>query len=71
MTPAFNSIHSIALPVLLGLDETETRLIEMRSEGYTTAEFARQFALDAGVLRVKLSWLRRRGSENGVINEFL
>jgi RNA polymerase sigma-70 factor (ECF subfamily) len=42
------------------LDETECRLVELRLQGATTAEAAREMGVDADVLRVRLSRLRRR-----------
>ena len=42
------------------LDDTECRLVELRLQGATTAEAARELGLDADVLRVRLSRLRRR-----------
>ncbi|MCA9192918.1 MAG: sigma-70 family RNA polymerase sigma factor [Planctomycetales bacterium] len=57
--------------VLQGLDNTEKQMIQMRLEGYTTAEIARQLGLDPDVLRVKLSRLRRRLRASGFENELL
>ncbi len=65
------SIREATSHILGRLDETETRVIELRLEGYTTAEVARQLGLDADVLRVKLSRLRRQLRERGVMNELL
>jgi RNA polymerase sigma-70 factor (ECF subfamily) len=42
------------------LDDTECRLVELRLQGATTAEAARELGLDPDVLRVRLSRLRRR-----------
>jgi RNA polymerase sigma-70 factor (ECF subfamily) len=42
------------------LDDTERRLVELRLQGATTAEAARELGVDADVLRVRLSRLRRR-----------
>jgi len=53
------------------MDETERRVIELRLEGRTTAEVARDLALDADVLRVRLSRLRRRLHACGVLEEWL
>lgn len=53
------------------LDETERRLIELRLEGCTTAEVARQLGLDPDVLRVRLGRLRRRLRQNGLLTEWL
>jgi len=53
------------------LDETERRLIEMRLAGCTTAEVGRQLRLDPDVLRVRLSRLRRRLRQQGLLTEWL
>jgi RNA polymerase sigma-70 factor (ECF subfamily) len=42
------------------LDETDRKLIELRLEGQSTAEAARRLGLDADVLRVRLSRLRKK-----------
>lgn len=42
------------------LDGTERRVVELRLLGHSTAEAARELGLDADVLRVRLSRLRRR-----------
>jgi RNA polymerase sigma-70 factor (ECF subfamily) len=42
------------------LDETERRVVELRLQGYSTAEVARELGLDPDVLRVRLSRLRQR-----------
>lgn len=65
------SIREATAHVLSRVNETETRVIELRLEGYTTAEVARRLGLDADVLRVKLSRLRRQLREQGVMNELL
>lgn len=53
------------------LDDTERRLIELRLEGCTTAEVGRQLGLDPDVLRVRLSRLRRRLRQKGLLTEWL
>lgn len=53
------------------MDDTERRLMELRLEGYTTADVARQLGLDPDVLRVRLSRLRRRLREQGLLTEWL
>jgi RNA polymerase sigma factor (sigma-70 family) len=65
------SVREATAHVLKGLNETETRVMELRLEGHTTAEVARRLGLDADVLRVKLSRLRRQLRERGVMNELL
>lgn len=46
--------------VLARLDATERLVVELRLLGYSTAEAARALGLDADVLRVRLSRMRRR-----------
>jgi RNA polymerase sigma factor (sigma-70 family) len=46
--------------LLHNLDETERHLVELRLQGYNTAEVARELHLDPNVLRVRLSRLRKR-----------
>lgn len=54
--------------VLAGLDFTDRRLLELRLQGYTTAEVARTTGLDAGYLRVRLIRLRKRLTLLGYVN---
>lgn len=65
------SVREATAQVLEQLDETEARVIELRLEGNTTADVARQLGLDADVLRVKLSRLRRRLRDAGVMADML
>ena len=53
------------------LTETERRLVELRLNGHSTIEAARQLGLDADVLRVRLSRLRQRLLHAGVLEEFV
>jgi len=53
------------------MDETERRVIELRLRGYSTAEVARELGLDADVLRVRLSRLRQRLRDSGVLSDCL
>jgi RNA polymerase sigma factor (sigma-70 family) len=53
------------------LDETDRRLVELRLQGHSTAEAARQLGLNADVLRVRLSRLRQRLETSGVLTEWL
>lgn len=48
------------------LDPIETQLVAMRIEGHSTVEVATALGLDADVLRVKLSRLRKRLREHGI-----
>jgi len=47
--------------VCAGLNDTERRLIELRLDGYSTAEAARTLGLNPDVLRVQLGRLRTSG----------
>jgi RNA polymerase sigma-70 factor (ECF subfamily) len=53
------------------LEDKDRRLIELRLQGYSTAEAARHLGVDADVLRVRLSRLRRRLRETNVLTEWL
>jgi RNA polymerase sigma-70 factor (ECF subfamily) len=57
--------------VCAGLDDVQRRLIELRLDGYSTAEAARTMGLDPDVLRVQLSRLRRQLRANGVLTDWL
>ena len=56
---------------LHGLDETDRRLVELRLEGCSTADAARQLGVDAGFLRVRLGRLRKRLIEQGLLGDWL
>lgn len=53
------------------LSDSERQLIELRMDGYSTAEAARELGLDADVLRVHLSRLRKRLRAAGVMSDLL
>ena len=53
------------------MDHTDRRTIELRLAGYSTADAARELALDPDVLRVRLSRLRQRLAAAGVLEELL
>jgi RNA polymerase sigma-70 factor (ECF subfamily) len=53
------------------MTDVERRVMELRLDGYTTAEVARQLGMDADVLRVRLSRLRRRLREQGLLSDYL
>jgi len=53
------------------LSEMERRLLEMRSQGCTTGEVAEQLGLNPIALRVRLSRLRQRLQECGVLSDWL
>jgi RNA polymerase sigma-70 factor (ECF subfamily) len=53
------------------LDEPERRLMEMRLQGYTTAEIADKLQIHPIALRVRLSRLRQRLHASGILSEWL
>lgn len=57
--------------MLSEVDEADRRLLELRLEGYTTAEAARALNADPDVLRVRLSRLRRKLTERGLLSDWL
>jgi RNA polymerase sigma-70 factor (ECF subfamily) len=63
--------HDLVRRVLDGLHESDRRLIELRLQGCSTAEAARQLGVDSAVLRVRLQRLRQRFRENGVMAALL
>lgn len=65
------AVREAAAQVIGQMDEMEKRMIELRLEGYSTADVARHLGLDPDVLRVKLSRLRRRLRERGLLEEWL
>lgn len=53
------------------LDETERRILDLRSQDYTTAEVAEQIGLNAATLRVRMTRLRQRLQTAGVSTDWL
>jgi RNA polymerase sigma factor (sigma-70 family) len=53
------------------LDATEQRIMEMHSQGYTTAEIAREVGLNPGALRVRMTRLRQRVRAAGIFSEWI
>jgi RNA polymerase sigma factor (sigma-70 family) len=53
------------------LEEKDRHLVQLRLQGFSTAEAARQLGEDADVLRVRLSRLRRRLRDSRVLREWL
>ena|SRR5947208_695227 len=53
------------------LNETERRILELRSQGCTTAEVAEQLGLNPIALRVRLTRLRQRLQASGVLTDWL
>jgi RNA polymerase sigma-70 factor (ECF subfamily) len=70
--PAQSAEYDDAVRHLIGqLEEKDRQLIELRLQGYSTAEVARQLNLDPDMLRVRLSRLRRRLRDTHVLKEWL
>jgi RNA polymerase sigma-70 factor (ECF subfamily) len=59
--------HDAVEHVCRHLDEKDRRLVELRLQGFSTAEAARQLGEDADILRVRLSRLRRRLRDGHVL----
>jgi RNA polymerase sigma-70 factor (ECF subfamily) len=57
--------------VCRGLDDDDRRLLELRLDGWSTAEAARLLGHNPDVLRVRLSRLRKHLHEHGVLSEWL
>jgi RNA polymerase sigma factor (sigma-70 family) len=53
------------------LDTAERRMLDLRLQGYSTAEVADDLGLHAVALRVRLTRLRQRLRDNGVLSEWL
>jgi RNA polymerase sigma-70 factor (ECF subfamily) len=53
------------------LDDTSRHLVQLRLQGYSTAEVARQLGMDADILRVRLSRLRRQFRENQQLTQWI
>ena len=53
------------------LSQREQQVIELKLDGFTTAEIARELDLDADVLRVQLSRLRKRLRDKGVLGDLV
>jgi RNA polymerase sigma-70 factor (ECF subfamily) len=53
------------------LDDKDRRLVELRLQGWSTAEAARRLGLDPDVTRVRLSRLRRRLRESRLLAGWL
>ena len=65
------AIRDAVQKLLAGVSPLERQLIELRLEGYSTVEAARKLDLDSDVLRVRLSRLRRRINELGILDDWL
>jgi RNA polymerase sigma-70 factor (ECF subfamily) len=64
-------LRDAAARVFRGLDEADRRLLELRLEGWSTADIARQLGQSPDVLRVRLSRLRKHLLDNGVLGDWL
>jgi RNA polymerase sigma-70 factor (ECF subfamily) len=64
-------LRDAAARVFRGLDEADRRLLELRLEGWSTADIARQLGQNPDVLRVRLSRLRKHLLDNGVLGDWL
>jgi len=53
------------------LDDTERRLLDLRLQGYSTAEIAARLDLNPITLRVRLTRLRQRLQAAGVLDDWL
>jgi RNA polymerase sigma-70 factor (ECF subfamily) len=53
------------------LDDTERRILELRSQDYTTAEVAEQIGISGVALRVRMTRLRQRLAAAGVVTDWL
>jgi len=53
------------------LNETEQRMLDMRLDGYTTAEVAEELGIHPVALRVRWTRLRQRLDEAGVLSDWL
>jgi RNA polymerase sigma-70 factor (ECF subfamily) len=57
--------------LLDGLDDLDRRLLELRVEGHSTAEAAQLLGVAPGLLRVRLTRLRKRLRKQGLLDEWL
>jgi RNA polymerase sigma-70 factor (ECF subfamily) len=64
-------LRDAAASVFRGLDAADRQLLELRLEGWSTAEVARRLGQNPDVLRVRLSRLRKHLLDNGVLGEWL
>jgi RNA polymerase sigma-70 factor (ECF subfamily) len=53
------------------LDETDRRLLELRLQGYSTAEIAAELGVSDAAVRVRLARLRQRLRAAGVLEDWL
>lgn len=62
-------LRDAAHRLMSALDETERRMLELRSQGHSTEEIAAELGLNPVALRVRLSRLRKRLQEGGAGSE--
>lgn len=65
------ALNDAVRKVLANLGEVDRRMIELRLGGYSTVEVATELGLDARILRARLSRLRQRLRDEGVLTEWL
>jgi DNA-directed RNA polymerase specialized sigma24 family protein len=53
------------------LSATETTILQMRLAGYATAEIAAQLSLSGVALRVRLTRLRKRLQDTGILDDWM
>ncbi|MDA1052349.1 MAG: sigma-70 family RNA polymerase sigma factor [Planctomycetota bacterium] len=53
------------------LDETERRMLDLRLQGYTSAEVAAELGLHAVAVRVRWTRLRKRLQDSGVVADWM
>ena len=63
--------HDQVQSLCAGLNEAERRLLELRAQGYTPAEAAAELGLSAVAFRVRLTRLRQRLRDAGVLDDWL
>jgi RNA polymerase sigma factor (sigma-70 family) len=68
---ALAAIRDQAECLLRDLEPADRELIDLRLMGFTTAEAATKLKLNADVLRVRLSRLRKRLNEKNMVDEWL
>ncbi|MCI0704656.1 MAG: sigma-70 family RNA polymerase sigma factor [Planctomycetia bacterium] len=64
-------LREAAERVVRGLDADDRRLLELRLEGWSTAEVARLLGQNPDILRVRLHRLRKQLLDTGVLSEWL
>ncbi len=64
-------VNDTVRELLAALDDTDRRLLELRLDGHSTAGAARELGLAPAFLRLRLSRLRKRLRERGLLDEWL